>query len=96
MIVVACAAFGLTLSEAKIEIMCLRTKGIPESTAIFSVEAAVQMYNQTNEFVYLEGNVNHSADILTGAYATRGAASESTPSTCTTDRVLTPSSKSGC
>ena len=37
--VVVCAAFGLTISEAKTEIMCLRTKGMPESTAIFSVQA---------------------------------------------------------
>ena len=59
-IVVACAAFGLTVSEAKTEITCLRTKGMPESTATFSVEAAGQMYNQTNEFVYLGGNVNHN------------------------------------
>ena len=34
-----------------------------ESTAIFSVEAAGQMYNQTNEFVYLGGNVHHNADL---------------------------------
>ena len=33
------------VSEAKTEIMCLRTKGMPESTAIFSVEAASQVYN---------------------------------------------------
>ena len=39
-IVVVCAAFGLTVSEAKTEIMCLPTKGVPESTATFSVEAA--------------------------------------------------------
>ena len=52
-IVVVCAAFGLTVSEAKTEIMCLRAKGMPESTAIFSVEAAGQVYNQANEFVYL-------------------------------------------
>ena len=43
--VVVCAAFGLALSEAKTEIMCLRAKGMPESTAIFSVEAAGQVYN---------------------------------------------------
>ena len=36
MTMVVCAAFGLTVSEAKTEIMCLRTKGMPESTAIFS------------------------------------------------------------
>ena len=37
-IVVVCAAFGLTVSEAKTEITCLRAKGMPESTATFSVE----------------------------------------------------------
>ena len=62
-IVVVCAAFGLTVSKAKTEIMCLRAKGTPESTAIFSVEAAGQVNNQTDEFVYLEGNVNHNADL---------------------------------
>ena len=39
-IVVVCTAFGLTVSGAKTEIMCLRAKGMPEPTAIFSVEAA--------------------------------------------------------
>ena len=29
-------------------------------TAIFNVEAPGQVYNQTNEFVYLGGNVNHA------------------------------------
>ena len=62
-IVVVCAAFGLTVSEAKTEIMIIRAKGMPESTATFSVEAAGQVYNQTNEFVYLGGNVNHNADL---------------------------------
>ena len=38
-------------------------EGVPESTATFSVEAAGQVYNQTNEFVYLGGNVNHNADL---------------------------------
>ena len=51
------------LSEAKTEIMCLRAKGMPESTATFSVEAAGQVYNQTNEFVYLGGNVNHNTNL---------------------------------
>ena len=62
-IVVVCAAFGLTVSEAKTEIMCLREKGMPESTATFSVEEAGQACNQTNEFVYLGGNVNQNADL---------------------------------
>ena len=59
-IVVVCAAFDLTVSQARTQIMCLRAKGMPESTATFSVEAAGQVYNQTNEFVYLGGNVNHN------------------------------------
>ena len=59
-IVVVCAAFSLTVLEAKTEIMCLRAKGTPESNATFSVKAAGQVYNRTNEFVYyLVGNVNH-------------------------------------
>ena len=62
-IVVVCATFGLTILETKTEIMCLRAKGMPESTATLSVEAAGQVYNQTNEFVYLGGNVNHNADL---------------------------------
>ena len=56
-------AFCLTISEAKTEIMCLCAKGMPKSTTIFSVEAAGQVYNQTNEFVYLGGDVNHIADL---------------------------------
>ena len=62
-IVALCVAFGLTVSEAKTEIMCLRTKGMPESTDKLSVEAAGQMYNQTNKFVHLGGDVNHNADL---------------------------------
>ena len=62
-IVVVCAAFGLIVSEANTEIMCLRAKGMPESTATFSVEAAGQVSNQTNEFVYPGGSVNHNADL---------------------------------
>ena len=62
-ILLVCAVFGLTVSEVKTEIMSVRTKGMPESTAIFSVKAAGQVYNQSNEFVYLEGNVNHNANL---------------------------------
>ena len=40
LIVVVCAAFGLTVSEAKTEITRLRAKGMPVSTAISSVEEA--------------------------------------------------------
>ena len=37
MIVVVYAVFGLTVSEAKTEIMCLREKGMPESTGFTSL-----------------------------------------------------------
>ena len=62
-IVVMCAAFGLTGSKAETEIMYLRMKEMPESTATFSVEAAGNVYNQMIEFIYLGGNVNRSADL---------------------------------
>ena len=57
------AAFGLTVSGAKTEITCLRTKGMTEFTAIFSVEAVGQVHSQTNEFVYVGGDVNHNTDL---------------------------------
>ena len=65
--------FGLTVSEAKTEIMSLRAKGRPGSTATFSVEAASKVYNQTNEFVYLGGNVKQRRPVHRGlsAYAQR-------------------------
>ena len=63
---VVCAAFGLTVSEAKTEIMYLRAKGMAESPAIFSVEAAGRVYNQTIEFVYFGRTVNHNADLSIG------------------------------
>ena len=63
MIVVVCAAFGLTVPKAKTETICSRAKGMPEYTTIFSEEATGQVYSQTNEFLYLGGNVNHNADL---------------------------------
>ena len=62
-VVTACEAFGLTVSEAKTEIMCLRTRGIPDDATTFSVEAAGQAYKQAHDFVYLGGNINHDADL---------------------------------
>ena len=44
-IVVLRTAFGLTITEAKTEIICLRAKVVPESTAIIIVESAGQVYN---------------------------------------------------
>ena len=55
-IVTASAAFGLTVSEAKTEVMCLQTKGgghVP-----FTVTAAGQVHKQTVEFVYLGGVIS--------------------------------------
>ena len=43
--------------------MCLSTEEMPEASAIGSVEAAGQVYNQTNEFVYLGENFNHNVDL---------------------------------
>ena len=67
-IVVVCAAFGLTVLEAKTEIMCFYTKGMSEFTVIFSVKASGQMYNKTNGFVRLGGGggggVNHNTDLI--------------------------------
>ena len=62
-IVAVCAAFGFTVSGAKPDIVFLRTKGMPESTATFSVEAEGQVYNQTNVLVHLGQNINHNADL---------------------------------
>ena len=62
-IVVVCGVFSLTVSEATTEIIYLRTKGMSGPAAIFSLEAAGQLYNQTNDFVYLGGNINHNADL---------------------------------
>ena len=62
-IVVVCAAFGLAVSEANSKSMCLRTNGMPKSTATFSVEAAGQVYSQKNKSVYLGGSVTHNADL---------------------------------
>ena len=98
-IVVVCVAFGLTVSEAKTETMCVRAKGMPESTAIFSLEAAGQVYNQTNEFVYLGGTsttVPTCPSRSTSTYETHGAASGSIPSNCTIDRALSSSLESEC
>ena len=51
-IATACVAFGLTVSEAKTEIMCLQTKvgagGMP-----FAVTAAGQVHKQMAEFCVL-------------------------------------------
>ena len=49
-IVTACSAFGLTVSEAKTEIIRLQRK--VEGKVLFTINAAVQVYKQTVEVVY--------------------------------------------
>ena len=99
-IAVVCAAFGLTISEPKTEIMRLRAKGVRKSTVTFSVEAADQVHNQTNEFVYLKGTVNHNANLPIEVDRRIRNAWRSfrkyTLELYDTDRALPSSSKSGC
>lgn len=57
-------SFRLTVSEAKTEIMCLRTRGMLAPPSIFTVEAVGQAYKEAHDFVYLRGNANHDADLF--------------------------------
>ena len=58
-----CASFGLTVSEAKTDTMCLMTKRMDRVT--FVTEAAGQVYKRTAKFVYsyLGANVCENADL---------------------------------
>ena len=60
-IVTACSAFGLAVSEAKTEIMCLQAKG--GGKVLFTINAAGQVYKQTIEFVYLGGAITADRDL---------------------------------
>ena len=60
-IVTACSAFGLTVFEAKTEIMCLQIKG--GGKVSFTINAASQVYKQTIEFVYLGGAITADRDL---------------------------------
>ena len=60
-IVTACSAFGLTVSEAKTEIMCLQTKGGRKVS--FTVNAAGQVYKQTMRFVCLGGAITADREL---------------------------------
>ena len=59
-IVAVCASFGLTVSEAKTENMCLITKG--DDRVAFDNESAGQVYKQTAKFVCLGVTVCDDAD----------------------------------
>ena len=60
-IVTACSAFGLAVSEAKTEIMCLQTKGGGKVSS--TTNAPGQVYKQTIEFVYLGGAITADRDL---------------------------------
>ena len=60
-IVTACLSFGLTVSEAKTEIMCLQTKG--GGKVLFTINAAGQVYKPSIEFVYLSGAITADRDL---------------------------------
>ena len=62
-IVTVCLAFGLTVSEAKTETMCLQIKSRGEVS--FSNNAAGQVYKQTIEFVYLGGAIAADRELST-------------------------------
>ena len=60
-IATACSSFGLTVSEAKTEIMFLETKG--GGKVFFTINAAGQVCKQTIEFVYLVGAITADRDL---------------------------------
>ena len=63
--VVVCAAFGLSpYRRPRLRSRIYVRRGCRSPSQIFSLEAAGQVYNQTNEFVYLWRNVNHNADLV--------------------------------
>ena len=59
--VTACLSFGLTVSEAKMEIICLETKG--GGKVCFTIGVAGQVYNQTIGLVYLGGAITADRDL---------------------------------
>ena len=79
MIVIVCEEFGFIVSEANTKIMCLCTKGIPETSAVFNTEEAGQV--QTS--LYTSGETSTTTPIYPsrspGAYAMHSAAFGSTP-----------------
>ena len=62
-IVTACSSFGLTVSEAKTEIMCLETKCGRKVS--FTINSAGQVYKQKIEFVYLGGAITAERNVRT-------------------------------
>ena len=59
-IVTARASFGLTVMEAKTNIMCLQTN---DEKVLFNGTAADEVYTVKGEFVYLGGVVSANRDL---------------------------------
>ena len=62
-IVTACSSFGLTVSEAKTDIMCLETKS--GGKVSFTINAVGQVYKQTILFVYFGGAITADRNLST-------------------------------
>ena len=60
-IVTACSWFGLMVSEAKTQIMCLESKG--GGKVPFTIDATGQVYLQTIKFVYLDGAITAGREL---------------------------------
>ena len=60
-ILIACSAFGLTISDAETDIKCLQTKC--GGKVSFTINAAGQVYKQTIEFVYLGGAISANREL---------------------------------
>ena len=60
-VIVTACSFGLTVSEAKTEIMCLETKS--GGKVSFKINVAGQVYKQTIQFVYLGGAFTADRDL---------------------------------
>ena len=53
--------FGLTISESKLEIMCMPIPRVQATKIVFN--ATGQQYRQTTSFTYLEGTVTETPDL---------------------------------
>ena len=99
-IVVVCVSFGLTVSEAKTEIICLTHEGDAGGTHHIQRRGS-QPDVPPNERVRIPGGTSTTTTPIcpsrsTGTYARHGAASGSTPLNYTTDRAPPSSSIFEC
>ena len=95
-IVTACAAFGLTVSEAKTEMMCLRTayerrgKGVVH----YHYSRPGTIYKQTMKLMYLGGTISEGSD-LSGEIVRRLFLFRHFPPLTSHDSLLSHSSPKG-